>query len=300
MAVNRSGFEIEVGTLPEDSELTLNEFLQALPDLVTVVLNEGFSTFVTGATAPTSNQGPWLKDGLEWWVWDDTLGRYRPQQLEEEFRKIYIQSFDPFVKDDINNPNPDDPLEGSLWYRSRSSDPTEFLDLSLFVNGAWRLFTKSDRERKDEDHPIGDVYFNRTDNTNPATLLGMPWSTWVPLTDAYIAARGGDFDDDGGSNSFELALNHDATVDVEGHELTQGEIPELLGQLETVQSGAGSSSGVEFSEPSEDDGPNVDIVVNAGGGAPHDHNADVSVQDHNETIPIQPRYTGLYTWYRTA
>lgn len=42
------------------------------------------SFFVTGSTAPTSNVGPWLKDGTTWYVWDSTTGAYIPMLAENE------------------------------------------------------------------------------------------------------------------------------------------------------------------------------------------------------------------------
>lgn len=37
--------------------------------------------FVTGSVAPTSNMGPWLKDGNTWYVWDSVTGAYVPQTI---------------------------------------------------------------------------------------------------------------------------------------------------------------------------------------------------------------------------
>lgn len=43
----------------------------------------GYNSFATGGVAPTSDQGPWLKGGLEWFVWDASAGKYVPQKLTE-------------------------------------------------------------------------------------------------------------------------------------------------------------------------------------------------------------------------
>ena len=37
-----------------------------------------FNTFAIGSTAPASNVGPWLKDCLEWFVFDDATASYVP------------------------------------------------------------------------------------------------------------------------------------------------------------------------------------------------------------------------------
>lgn len=41
----------------------------------------GYNSFVTGSIAPTTDQGPWLKNGVEWYVWSSTDGGYVPQGL---------------------------------------------------------------------------------------------------------------------------------------------------------------------------------------------------------------------------
>ena len=41
----------------------------------------GYNSFVTGSVAPTTDQGPWLKNGVEWYVWSSVDGGYVPQGL---------------------------------------------------------------------------------------------------------------------------------------------------------------------------------------------------------------------------
>lgn len=51
----------------------------------------------------------------------------------------------------------------------------------------------------DTIYPIGSIYMNDSVATNPATLLNMPWSTWVAITDKMIMAKGSTYTTDGGS-----------------------------------------------------------------------------------------------------
>lgn len=45
----------------------------------------GWNSFATGTVAPTSDQGPWLKNGTEWYVWNSGSSTYVPQTLTAAF-----------------------------------------------------------------------------------------------------------------------------------------------------------------------------------------------------------------------
>lgn len=57
---------------------TLNQFYQAMLDRIEVLSPFGQLQFQVGGVQPSSNVGPWLKDGTEWWVWDETTKTYVP------------------------------------------------------------------------------------------------------------------------------------------------------------------------------------------------------------------------------
>lgn len=72
-------FVVSAGTVPEGfCPKTWQDALNTIVSLIAVSPNQQYATFVTGSQAPTSNQGPWLKDGLEWFVWSDSVGGYVP------------------------------------------------------------------------------------------------------------------------------------------------------------------------------------------------------------------------------
>ncbi len=53
--------------------------------------SESISFFASGTVAPTSNVGPWLKNGTEWYVWNDGVGGYVPQTISQETLKFAVQ-----------------------------------------------------------------------------------------------------------------------------------------------------------------------------------------------------------------
>lgn len=55
-----------------DPQALATEIAQRL----TISPSEPWSSFVNGGAQPSSNVGPWLKNGNEWWVWSAALGTY--------------------------------------------------------------------------------------------------------------------------------------------------------------------------------------------------------------------------------
>lgn len=116
--------------------------------------------------------------------------------------------------------------------------------------------------------PVGSLYSNRTDNTNPTTLLG--FGTWTQLTDVFIAARGGTLGASGGSFTDSLTLTV-ANLPPHTHSITgdtgaTGSVPESGGGGTPVGLGNTGSTGSATPVP-------VDII---------------------------PTYVGAYVWERTA
>ena len=64
-----------------------------------------FALFVTGATAPTSNIGPWLKDDQTWWVWSNTKGAYIPEILDPLSLRYILSTTAPA------------PVDFDVWYK---------------------------------------------------------------------------------------------------------------------------------------------------------------------------------------
>lgn len=71
-------FNVSAGTLPPNFTGTPQQFLDAIAGLLLVTPVEDWNSFVVGSAAPTSDVGPWLKDGTEWWVWSSGAGAYVP------------------------------------------------------------------------------------------------------------------------------------------------------------------------------------------------------------------------------
>lgn len=76
-----TSFSVSVASLPEGfCPTTMQELANAIAGRLLVNPNQDFNSFAIGSIEPSSNVGPWLKDCLEWFVFDDATARYIPIQ----------------------------------------------------------------------------------------------------------------------------------------------------------------------------------------------------------------------------
>lgn len=83
MALNPTNFVIQASQLPATFVGDPNAFFRAMIERMRIVSPTGVSTFVISDVQPQSNQGPWLKGGTQWWVWDEDLKTYVPLDISQ-------------------------------------------------------------------------------------------------------------------------------------------------------------------------------------------------------------------------
>ena len=70
---------IQLSALPPSVAWTPQQLGDALVARMSLVTAQSFALFVSGATAPLSNVGPWLNSTTgTWWIWSNTAGAYVP------------------------------------------------------------------------------------------------------------------------------------------------------------------------------------------------------------------------------
>lgn len=70
---------VSLASLPEGfCPATMQELGNEIAARLIISPSTEFNTFAIGSTAPASNVGPWLKDCLEWFVFDDATASYVP------------------------------------------------------------------------------------------------------------------------------------------------------------------------------------------------------------------------------
>jgi hypothetical protein len=74
--------QVKVAPPPPNFSGDLKEVFALLEVNLQVKNPAGYNVFTVGGNAPTSDSGPWLKDGKEWYIWDTTTQAYIPQALD--------------------------------------------------------------------------------------------------------------------------------------------------------------------------------------------------------------------------
>jgi hypothetical protein len=104
---------VQAANLPTQFEGTPQEFFAAMLARMRIMSPSGTNFFVIGDQEPTSNVGPWLKGGTQWYVFDETPGvqRYMPLDIgDSETKVLQIGKTTPTS----NNP--------PIWLRTNDQD----------------------------------------------------------------------------------------------------------------------------------------------------------------------------------
>lgn len=77
-----TGLQVSMASLPEGfCPTSMQELANAIAERLIVSPNQAFTSFATGGVAPSSNVGPWFKDCLDLFVFDDATATYVPIQI---------------------------------------------------------------------------------------------------------------------------------------------------------------------------------------------------------------------------
>lgn len=153
-------------------------------------------------------------------------------------------------------PGVNDPTDQDLWGGYLNSNWSNLDALLKAIQTAAEL-------------PIGALYMNKTDATNPATSLG--YGTWTQITDTFIVAAGTTFTS--GSTGGQSSVT-----------LSAGNIPALTGTVDGA-SPTGSGSGLGLTGSGTGFGT-LGVTVNSGTA--------------NTPISTLPPYVTAYIWERTG
>ena len=125
MAVTRTNLYLRLRALNPNFKGSPQEFAEAFAAALEIVAPFGLTTFVIGATQPVSNQGPWLKDGVEWWVWDDDQTTYVPLDVTNSLPDFYY----------VQEATPPTDAGIYIWFRiSASGNPA---GVYFLLGGSW-------------------------------------------------------------------------------------------------------------------------------------------------------------------
>lgn len=78
MSLKNTSLLIQSSPLPATFKGSPDDLRAEIVRRLKIVSPNGVNFIYIGDTQPTSNVGPWLKGGTQWWVWDDTTNTYIP------------------------------------------------------------------------------------------------------------------------------------------------------------------------------------------------------------------------------
>lgn len=110
--------------LPADFKGTPQALLDAFVARLSAESTNAISFFATGSVAPSSNVGPWLKDGTTWYIWDTGTAAYIPLIVAAESLKYVASQSAP------------DPAKYTFWIYLDTTGKAQ--SIKYYYNGAWR------------------------------------------------------------------------------------------------------------------------------------------------------------------
>lgn len=122
--MNQLPVTLDFGTLPNNGQgYTPQEFANKLGTNGRVFTEQDFALFTIGATAPTSDTGPWAKDGNSWYYWDSGTGTYVPFEIPAASLGYFVGNATP------------DPTVYTFWIQLDGSGSP--LAIKTYYSGAW-------------------------------------------------------------------------------------------------------------------------------------------------------------------
>jgi len=89
MSLNPTSLFIQASPLPATFQGSPNDFFTEMIKRMRILSPSGTNFIYIGDTAPTSDVGPWLKNGTQWWVWDPSTKQYAPQDISASFTPAF-------------------------------------------------------------------------------------------------------------------------------------------------------------------------------------------------------------------
>lgn len=166
-------FDVAAGALPEGLDTDPQGLLEEFAARLIISPSVPWSSFTVGAAQPTSNLGPWFKDGKELWVWDDVLATYIPVVASSVIDANGGSQY-PSLRYAVSSLAPN-PLNYSFWIELNGAGKA--IDIKHYSSGAWKSIFE------DTFAGIQTQFTNITTNYSTTTQMN------VAITNAVDAVR---------------------------------------------------------------------------------------------------------------
>lgn len=200
MALQNTNLLISSAPIPATFCGTPDEFRIAMIRRMKIVSPTGTNFIFIGDNEPTSNVGPWLRGGTQWWVWDEDLKRYVPLDISESERQWYhIGASTPATSDPpvwlktTKDPSEADPSVGNpiSWYVFNGSAWVPYVGIVLSGPTSARPSSPVEYQQFYDTDITALIWFERN---SWRTISGVPGDTkfvaFETLTEALTANPG--------------------------------------------------------------------------------------------------------------
>jgi len=175
--MNDTNLIIIMGQIPPTFRGTPPDLAEAMVRRMKIVSPTGANFIFIGDTEPTSNVGPWLKNGTQWWVFDVDLKRYVPLDISaSEQQWFQTGTSTPLVADP------------PVWLRT-THDPTEAdpsignpISWHVYNGTAWIPFSGIDLSGSTASRPSAPVEFQKYYDTTISVWIWWERNLWRTIS----------------------------------------------------------------------------------------------------------------------
>lgn len=174
-----TGLIIQACPLPATFVGTPQEFADELVRRMSIVSATGTNFFFVGDLEPTSNAGPWLRFGTQWWVFDVDLKRYVPLDISASETRYFWTG--------ANTPTSSTP---PLWLRTATgatinTPPTtsygRAIGWYIFDGTIWRPFNDIVNSGTTAQRPAPPIDLEQYYDTDISVLIWWERGQWRTL-----------------------------------------------------------------------------------------------------------------------
>src|SRR5258706_8937761 len=90
MSLQDTNLLVQMAPIPATFKGTPQDLATKMIRRMKIVSPSGTNFIFVGDTEPTSNVGPWLKDGTKWYVWEEDIKRYVPLDISDSETTWYF------------------------------------------------------------------------------------------------------------------------------------------------------------------------------------------------------------------
>lgn len=207
---------------------------------------------------------------------DPITGLPNKSDIPEEFKNTGVKANQPVARQWINN-------QFNEQYNA-------FVDLQAQIDA---IVGGSSQPTLEIIYPV-DSLFMSFSNTDPATYLG--FGTWTKIESRFLVAQEDSDPDFGtaGQTGGTRTHSHTDNFSVDGHALTESEMPAHTHDIDRIRSNSG---GGDYFEDADASGTaDTASTLSTGGGDPHTHGLSGGVQSEGNLPP----YTVVYMYRRAS